>query len=94
MCGSIEYVNMSCVINHYHYSSTANAYVQDSISGRYGTVYSTLYNENETMKQHAAYAYERNTCWHDSVNYVTYNIGDGTTITHYRWDEYSGYEPA
>lgn len=93
MCGSIEYVNMSYVINHYHYSSTANAYVQDSISGRYATVYSTLYNNSETMKERAAFAYQYTSCWQDTVDYVVYDIGDETTITHHRWNEPTGYEP-
>lgn len=94
MSGSIEYVNMSYVINHYHYSSSANAYVQDTINGTYGTVYSELYNDKETMKQLAALAFDRCGYYHDTVDYVTYSIDSRTSISHYRWDEPMGYEPA
>lgn len=95
LSASVEYVIMTYFIDYLHYDSAENDYVKDTIEGRYATVYSEFYNDSETMKERAVLAFEEVDRWYkDAVDYVEYKIGNGTTITHFRWDEYSGYEPA
>ena len=92
---SVEYVDMSYFLNYIYYSSAENGYVQDTFEGKYATVYSELYNDTEKMKENAAWVSEEEGRWfRDAVDFVEYKIGNGKTITHFRWDEYSGYEPA
>lgn len=93
-CASKEYTLSNYFINYTYYNSYNNQYVQDSVNGTLGKTYSALYNDSETLKARAALAYENGTYWIDDIEFVNYKFGNKTVITHYRWDEYSGYEPA
>ena len=92
---SVEYVKMTYFMGFTYYSSEVNDYVKELFTDRYATVYSELYNDTEKMKENAAWVSEEEGRWfRDAVDFVEYKIGNGETITHFRWDEYSGYEPA
>lgn len=89
-----EYVTMRYFITNTYYEPSTNQYESKSTSGSYPTLYSTYYYDNDLMKDRAAYAYENDYHYFDKIEFVKYQFNGEDIITHYRWSEYLGYEPA
>lgn len=94
IASSVEYVTMRYFLYHTYYDSTTNQYESESTNGTYPILYSEFYCNEELMKERAAFAHENHSRWSDEIEYVTYEFDDEPVITHTRWSEYLGYEPA
>ena len=91
-----EYVTMHYTWTHVYYEpkETGNEYGSKYEDGRYGTIYSANYNNKAYMKDKAAFAFNYNSAWFDTIDEVNYEFMDRTIITHQRWMEPLHYEPA
>lgn len=94
LCASVEYVTLGYVVQCSYYNPASNRYeFATSDNATYDMIYSSLYDDKNTMKEYAALAYENYARWCDKVQYVEYKFAGETVILHTRWQEYLGYEP-
>ncbi len=94
LCGSVEYATLRYAVQCAYYDPATNQYEFTASDGEtYDVIYSSLYDDKNTMKEYAALAYENNARWCDKVQYVEYKFAGETVIIHTRRQEYLGYEP-
>ena len=100
MSTCVEYAKRDYDIQYSFYDPEANRYGQTYKTASFPNVYSEHYSDWEYMKQVAAISFDSNTHPLDTVSELRYKYKDTLTqeervvITHQRWSEYLGYEPA
>ena len=94
MSACVESLTSQYWIDYYYYVPSEEKYDRDTVSGELPTLYSTYYTNSEYMKQVAAYAFLSNAQLLDIIEEAVYKYNGTVVLTHQRWSEYTGYEPA
>ena len=94
LCSGVEYVTSTYSITYSFYNETTNQYDYEFTTGAFPNIYSPQYNNREYIKQIAAQAFENGNYPMDTIEDVDYIYNGKTVVTHHRWLEYLGYEPA
>ena len=88
-----EYATAGYFINETHYDSNLNQNVSTIDGGTFHLIYSTNYDNRSLLLDYAAMYHNAKGQYRDTVEFVSYNFGDETLITHTRWSENFSYEP-